>query len=77
MFSYEFCGMFKNTHIAKYLSTDAKEVTNIERHSDPVHQIIVFIKANIQKEIIGEKMCSEKCLFTVIRARDVSSWKAS
>ena len=69
--------MFKNTHIAKYLSTDAKEVTNIERHNDPVHQITVFIKANIQKEIIGEKMCSEKCLFTVIRARDVSSWKAS
>ena len=77
MFSYEFCGMFKNTHIAKYLSTDAKEVTNIERHNDPVHQIIVFIKINIQKEIIGEKMCSKKWPFTVIRARDESPWKAS
>ena len=38
VFSCDFCAIFENTYMAEHLWTPAKEVTNFEKATDPVHQ---------------------------------------
>ena len=61
--------------MAKHLWAAAKEVANIERLTDPVHQKIV--KTSIQKEMFKKNIFCWKCCFGVIGTSDESSWKAS